>query len=65
MRDERSPYPSDGDETIAPDIARRGQEPLMPADAVRRERDKYGESSLDENRDDQLDEHHADLDDIV
>lgn len=65
MNDERSPYPTDGDETIPPDIAQQNEEPLTPGEAVRREKDKYGESSLDENRDDQLDEHHADIDDIV
>jgi len=30
MNEERSPYPTDGDETIAPDIAPRNQEHLVP-----------------------------------
>jgi hypothetical protein len=59
---DRLPYPDTDDDTIAPDVAPRGKEPLSPAEAVRLEEEKYAESSLDENRDDQLDAHHADAD---
>lgn len=52
-------------EDIAPDIAPRREEPLPPDEAVRREKDKYGEDGMDPNRDDQLDEHHGEPDDIV
>jgi hypothetical protein len=63
MRD-RPRYPSE-DEAIAPDIAKRDEEPLEPDEAVRREREKYGENSTNPNRDDQWDEHHGEPDDIV
>jgi hypothetical protein len=53
------------DEDIAPDIASRRDQPLDPAEAVRREREKYGENSQNPNRDDQYDEHHGQPDDIV
>ncbi len=56
------PYPDDEDEAIAPDIVPRGEQPVAPSEAVRLEEEKYGESSLDENRDDQFDAHHADSD---
>jgi hypothetical protein len=59
------PYPDNDDDVIAPDVAPREDQPIDPAEAVRREQEKYGESSADENRDDQWDEHHADADDIV
>jgi hypothetical protein len=59
------PYPDKDDDVIAPDVAPRDDQPIDPAEAVRREQEKYGESSADENRDDQWDEHHADVDDIV
>jgi len=52
-------------EDIAPDIAARRELPLDPADAVRREREIYGENSTNPNRDDQWDEHHGEADDIV
>jgi hypothetical protein len=55
----------DAEETIAPDVASRRDEPLDPAEAVRREREKYGENSSNPNRDDQFDEHHGEPDDIV
>ncbi|HLY03202.1 MAG TPA: hypothetical protein VKR56_11995 [Candidatus Cybelea sp.] len=55
----------DAEETIAPDIASRRDEPIDPAEAVRREREKYGENSSNPNRDDQWDEHHGQPDDIV
>ncbi len=53
------------DENIAPDIADTRKEPLDPAEAVRREREKYGDDSANANREDQYDEHHAEADDIV
>jgi hypothetical protein len=55
----------DSEETIAPDIASRRDEPIDPAEAVRREREKYGENTSDPNRDDQWDEHHGQPEDIV
>ncbi|MGC9992906.1 MAG: hypothetical protein ABSD52_11000 [Candidatus Cybelea sp.] len=55
----------DAEETIAPDVASRRDEPIDPAEAVRREREKYGENSSNPNRDDQWDEHHGQPDDIV
>jgi hypothetical protein len=65
MKDDRRPSPGKGDETIPPDVATKKQQPLPPREAVQREEDKYGESSLDENRGDQRDEHEGELDDIV
>jgi hypothetical protein len=59
------PYPDDEDEVIAPDVAPKAQQPISPAEAVRLEEEKYAESSLDENRDDELDAHHADMDEHV
>jgi len=53
------------EEEIAPDIAPRRELPLDPAEAVRREREIYGENSTNPNRDDQWDEHHGEADDIV
>jgi hypothetical protein len=53
------------DETIAPDIAQRQDRPIDPAEAVRRQREKYGDSSANPNRDDQWDEHHGEPEDIV
>jgi len=59
------PYPDRDDDAIAPDVAPREDQPIDPAEAVRREQEKYGESSADANRDDQYDEHHGEPDDIV
>jgi len=59
------PYRDDDDDVIAPDVAARKDLPISPAEAVRREQEKYGESSADENRGDQWDEHHGEADDIV
>jgi len=53
------------DENIAPDIAPRRDEPVDPAEAVRREKEKYGDSSINPNPEDQYDEHHGEPDDIV
>lgn len=44
------------DETLKPDLPRVGK-PLTPAEAIREERDTYGESSEYPNREDQEDEH--------
>ncbi|HMF28901.1 MAG TPA: hypothetical protein VKE42_09020 [Candidatus Cybelea sp.] len=55
----------EADETIAPDVAPRRDLPLDPADAVERERDKYGDTSMNPNRDDQEDVHRGTADDIV
>jgi hypothetical protein len=54
-----------GDETISPDIVSRKERPVDPGEAVLREKEKYGEDSIDPNRDDQFDEHHGTPDDIV
>lgn len=56
------PYPDDDDDVIGADIAPQNQQPVPPGEAVRLEEERYGESSLDENRDDQFDAHHADSD---
>jgi hypothetical protein len=53
------------DETIAPDVVSRRDQPIDPAEAVRREREKYGENSSNPNRGDQWDEHHGQPEDIV
>jgi hypothetical protein len=53
------------EETIAPDVAPRKDLPLDPADAVEREREKYGEDSTNPNRADQEDVHRGTPDDIV
>jgi hypothetical protein len=59
------PYPDHDDDVIAPDVAPREEQPVPPAQAVRGEQEKYADSSADENRDDQWDEHHGTPDDIV
>ena len=61
----RFPYPDDDDDVIAPDVAPKARQPISPAEAVRLEQEKYGESGFNENRDDQLDAHHADMDEHV
>jgi hypothetical protein len=65
MTNDKLPYPDDDDDVIAPDVAPRKDRPLDPAQAVRLEREKYGESTGDSNRDDQWDEHHGEPEDIV
>jgi len=62
---DRLPYRDDDDDVITPDIASRKDLPISPAEAVRREQEKYGETTADENRGDQWDEHHGTADDIV
>jgi hypothetical protein len=56
---------ADEDEAISPDVVSRREQPDDPAEAVRREREKYGENSSNPNRDDQWDEHHGQPEDIV
>lgn len=53
------------DEAIAPDIAPADDLPLDPADVMRLEREKYGESSAEPNLEDQEDMHGGQADDIV
>ena len=65
MNDDQLPYPDDETEDIAPDVAQQKELPIKPSEAVRREQEKYGESSLDENREDQWDAHHGEADDVV
>jgi hypothetical protein len=65
MNDDTLPYPDDEIEDIAPDVASQEELPIEPSQAVRGEQEKYGESSLDENRQDQWDVHHGEPDDIV
>ena len=63
MTDDRLPYPGDDDDVVAPDVAPRKDRPLDPARAVRLEQEKYGETTANENRGDQWDEHHGEPDD--
>jgi hypothetical protein len=44
------------DETLKPDLP-RSSDPLSPAEAIREQRDTYGESSAFPNEGDQEDEH--------
>lgn len=62
---DRFPYPDDDNDAIAPDVAPKARQPISPDEAVHEERQKFGESSLDENRDDQFDAHHAGPDEHV
>ncbi len=59
------PYKDDDDDAIAPDVAPPKDLPIDPSVAVRREQEKYGDTTIDANRDDQWDEHHGQPDDIV
>jgi len=65
MNEQRLPYPDDESETIPPDVAGKEERPLSPSEAIKREEERYGESTLNENRGDQWDEHHGEVDDIV
>ncbi len=65
MNDDHLPYPDDETEDIAPDVASGEKRPIGPGEAVRREQEKYGETDLDKNRQDQWDEHSGTPDDIV
>jgi hypothetical protein len=59
------PYPDDQTESISPDVAHGSKKPLSPAEAVKREEDRYAETSADQNREDQRDMHGGTADDIV
>lgn len=61
----RFPHPDDDDDAISPDVVSRHRQPISPAEAVRLEQQKYGESSLDGNRDDQFEAHHVDIDEVA
>ncbi len=65
INSDRFPYPDDDDDVIAPDVAPKDRQPISSAEAVRLQQEKYGESSLNENREDQFDAHHADMDEHV
>jgi hypothetical protein len=65
MSEGNLPYPDDETESIAPDVASQDERPLKPGEAVKREEERYGDTSLDANRDDQRDEHAGTPDDIV
>jgi hypothetical protein len=65
MNENHFPFPDDEDETISPDVATAKEKPLPPGEAVAREEDKYGETTADENREDQRDMHRGTPDDIV
>jgi hypothetical protein len=46
------------DDTLKPDIAEKGDKgPLSPGEAMRRERETYGDDSTFPNREDTEDEH--------
>jgi hypothetical protein len=59
------PYQDTDDDVITPDVAPQEDQPVDPARAVRAEEENYGETTADENRGDQWDEHHGEPDDIV
>ncbi|MGB8152248.1 MAG: hypothetical protein WCE97_13755 [Candidatus Cybelea sp.] len=65
MNEDHLPFPDDETEDIAPDVASENERPIGPGEAVRREQEKYGETTVDENRQDQWDVHHGEPDDIV
>jgi hypothetical protein len=65
MNEDKFPYPDDEEETISPDVASKTEKPLRPGEAVAREEDIYGDTTADENRDDQRDMHSGTADDIV
>jgi hypothetical protein len=55
-RDNIDPRDPELDETLKPDLP-RPSDPLSPAQAIREQRDTYGENSTFPNREDQEDEH--------
>jgi hypothetical protein len=65
MDENKFPYPDDEQETISPDVAGAKEKPLRPGEAVAREEDIYGDTTADENREDQRDMHGGTADDIV
>ena len=63
MEELHPPHDTDEVEDVKPDILESGDpEKLSPAEAIRRESETYGESSMDPNREDREDAHHADPD---
>ena len=56
--------PEDED-VIPPDVLPRKDDPLSPADAVVAERERYGDNSVNPNREDQEDVHRGRPEDIV
>jgi len=62
--DNDRPFP-ENEEIIAPDVAPRRDLPLDPADALAAERERYGDDSINPNREDQWDEHRGTPEDIV
>jgi hypothetical protein len=65
MSDRHLSFEDDESQDISPDVASKNELPIDPSEAVHREQEKYGESSLDENREDQWDVHHGTPEDIV
>jgi hypothetical protein len=60
MSERHPPHTGGAEEDLKPDILEEGEDqPLPPDEAIRRERDTYGESDFDPNREDIEDEHHA------
>lgn len=58
------PLPEDED-VIAPDAIPRKDRPLDPADVLAAERERYGDTGANPNREDQEDVHRGQPDDIV
>jgi hypothetical protein len=56
QRDNIDPRDPELDETLKPDLP-RSSDPLSPSEAIREQRDTYGEDSTFPNREDQEDEH--------
>ncbi|HVA34101.1 MAG TPA: hypothetical protein VNG31_08140 [Candidatus Baltobacteraceae bacterium] len=62
MPDERNRpprRPPDEEQDIKPDIERTGERRLSPEEALRRDRETYGDDSTFPNREDTEDEHHG------
>jgi hypothetical protein len=56
QRDNIDPRDPELDETLKPDLP-RSSDPLSPSEAIREQRDTYGDDSTFPNREDQEDEH--------
>ena len=48
---------NDADQDLKPDVLEEGEEQLTPAEALKRQRETYGDSSTSPNREDQEDMH--------
>ncbi|HEY5258803.1 MAG TPA: hypothetical protein VIJ12_10560 [Candidatus Baltobacteraceae bacterium] len=48
---------NDQDQDLKPDVLEEGEEQLTPAEALKRQRETYGDSSTSPNREDQEDMH--------